>query len=156
MLKILSSIDRIDMVEIVPCGLIMFISPAYGGRSCDKLITSNSGFLDYRNQGNKILADWGFSIHDLLCERKVKLKIPAFTKWRALLCEEDNTSTRRTANLRVHVEWIPCRLKHFSPISQVVPINLKLKLDQILIICAALCNLQDVIHVDTEWYIEKC
>lgn len=154
MLKILSSIDRIDMVAIALCGLIMFIYPAYGGRNCDKFITSNSGFLDYLSQGNKILADWGFSI--LLCERKVKLTIGAFTKWRALLCEEDITSTRRTANLRVHVERIACKLKHFSPISQVVPINLAPKLGQILIICAALCNLQGDIHEDAEWYIEKC
>ncbi|XP_071392573.1 uncharacterized protein [Centroberyx affinis] len=139
------------LVAIAPCGLIMFISPAYGGRSSDKFITSDSGFLEYLRPGDEVLADRGFTIRDLLCERKVKLTIPAFTKRGAQLSEEDTTSTRRIANVRVHVERIICRLKHFRIISQVVPINLAPKIDKILRICASLCNLRgDMIHEDAE------
>ncbi|XP_067249304.1 uncharacterized protein [Chanodichthys erythropterus] len=139
------------LVAIAPCGLIMFISPVYGGRSSDKFITCDSGFLEYLRSGDEVMADRGFTIRDVLSERKVKLTIPAFTKRGAQLSEEDTTSTRRIANVRIHLEWIICILKHFRIISQIVPINLASKLDKILRICAALCNLQgDIIYEDAE------
>ncbi len=139
------------LVAIAPCGLIMFISPAYGGRSSDKFFTSDSGFLEYLRPGDEVLADQGFTIRDLLCERKVNLTIPAYTKRGTQLSEEDTTSTMGIANVRVHVERIICRLKHFRIISQLVPINLAPKIDETLRICAALCNVGgDMIHEDAE------
>ncbi|XP_055067716.2 uncharacterized protein [Misgurnus anguillicaudatus] len=138
------------LVCIAPCGLIMFISPAYGGRCSDKFITANSGFLEYLRPGDEVMADRGFTINDLLYERKVKLVIPAFTKKGMQLSEEDTTNTRRIANVRVHVERVICRLKNFKVLSQTVPINLTPKIDKILRICAALCNLRSDIISDVE------
>ncbi|NP_001103508.1 uncharacterized protein LOC799220 [Danio rerio] len=138
------------LVSIAPCGLIMFISPAYGGRCSDKFITANSGFLEYLRPGDEVMADRGFTISDLLYEKKVKLVIPAFTKKGMQLSEEDTTNTRRIANVRVHVERVICRLKTFKIISQTVPINLTPKIDKILRICAALCNLRSDIISDVE------
>ncbi len=129
------------LVSIAPCGLIMFISPAYGGRCSDKFITANSGFLEYLRPGDEVMADRGFTITDLLYERKVKLVIPAFTKRGVQLSEEDTTNTRRIANVRVHVERVIGQLKNFKILSQTVPINLTPKINHILRICAALCNL---------------
>ncbi|XP_034026129.1 uncharacterized protein si:dkey-56d12.4 [Thalassophryne amazonica] len=137
------------LVVIAPCGLIMFISAAYGGRCSDKFITSDCGFLDYLRPGDVVMADEGFLISDLLHERRVKLIIPAFTKKGMQLSEEDNTHTRRIANVRVHVERVIRRLKNFRILSQTVPINLANKFDQILKICAALSNLRgEIIHED--------
>uniref|UniRef100_A0A9J7X5L4 THAP-type domain-containing protein n=1 Tax=Cyprinus carpio carpio TaxID=630221 RepID=A0A9J7X5L4_CYPCA len=136
------------LVPIAPCGLIMFISPAYGGRCSDKFITANSGFLEYLRPGDEVMADRGFTITDLLYERKVKLIIPAFTKRGMQLSEEDTINTRRIANVRVHVERVICRLKNFKILSQTVPINLTPKIDNILRICAALCNLRSNIISD--------
>ncbi len=138
------------LVSIAPCGLIMFISPAYGGRCSDKFITAKSGFLEYLRPGDEVMADRGFTITDLLYERKVKLVIPAFTKRGMQLSEEDTTNTRRIANVRVHVERVICRLKNFKILSQTVPINLTPKIDKILRICAVLCNLRSDIISDVE------
>ena len=49
-----------------------------GGRCSDKFITQNSGFLEYLRPGDDVMADRGFTIRDLLYERKVNLAIPAF------------------------------------------------------------------------------
>ncbi|KAL7829414.1 hypothetical protein AOLI_G00302990 [Acnodon oligacanthus] len=81
------------LVAIAPCGLIMFISPAYGGRCSDQFIAANYGFLEYLRPDDEVMADRGFVIQDLLYERKVKLILPAFTK-RGMQLSEDTTNTR--------------------------------------------------------------
>ncbi|XP_073688463.1 uncharacterized protein [Garra rufa] len=139
------------LVAIAPCGLIMFISPAYGGRCSDKFITQESGFLDYLQPGDEVMADRGFTIRDLLFEREVNLIMPAFTQKGGQLSDEDVTATRRIANVRIHVERVIRRLKVFKIVSQTVPINMAHKMDKILRVCAALVNMQgDIIHENTE------
>ena len=68
------------LVAIAPCGLIMFISDAYGGTCSDRYITQNSGFLDNLRAGDEVMGDRGFTIRDLLEERGVKLLMPAFIR----------------------------------------------------------------------------
>ena len=46
----------------------------------DKVITQKSGFLKYIQQGDVVMADRGFNIHDDLAIQGAYLKIPAFTK----------------------------------------------------------------------------
>uniref|UniRef100_A0AAR2JPY5 DDE Tnp4 domain-containing protein n=1 Tax=Pygocentrus nattereri TaxID=42514 RepID=A0AAR2JPY5_PYGNA len=127
-------------VVIAPCGLIMFISPAYRGRCNDKFVAANSGFLEYLRPGDEFMTDRGFVIQDLVHERKVKLILPAFTKRGMQLSEEDTTNAKRIANVRAHVEQVTRRLKNFRIISQTVPINLAPKFDKILRVCVALCD----------------
>ncbi len=93
------------LVSIAPCGLIMFISPAYAGRRSNKFITANSGFLEYLRLGDEVMADRGFTFKGPLNERKVML-LPAFTKRDMQLSEEDTTNTRRMANVWVHAEQV--------------------------------------------------
>lgn len=120
----------------------MFVSAAYGGRCSDKFITMDSGILEYLQPGDEVMADRGFTIRDILFERKVNLVILSFTKKGAQLTEEQVTSTRRIANVRIHVERAIRRLKVFKILSQVVPISLVPKVDKILRICSALVNLR--------------
>ncbi len=49
----------------------MFVSAVYGGQCNDKFITMDSGILDYLMPGNEVTADRGFTVKDLLFERKV-------------------------------------------------------------------------------------
>ncbi|XP_045920230.1 uncharacterized protein si:dkey-56d12.4 [Micropterus dolomieu] len=139
------------LVAIAPCGLVMFISPTYGGRCSDKFITQESGFLEYLHPGDEVMADRGSTIRDLLFERRVNLVLPAFIHKGGQLSDEDVTATRRIANVRIHVERVIRRLKVFKIISQTVPINLAHKMDKILRICAAFVNMQgEIIHEDDE------
>ena len=130
------------LIATAPSGLIMYISEAYGGKCSDRHITANSGFLDYLHAGDEVMADRGFTIQDLLDERKVRLVLPAFTRKKSQLTNEQVTRTRRIANVRVHVERAIRRLKVFKILKHTFPINLVPKIDQILTICAALVNLR--------------
>ena len=67
------------LVAIVLYGLVMFVSSVYGGHRSDKFITQDSGILDYLLEDDEVMADSGFTIGDLLSDRKVKLNIPAFS-----------------------------------------------------------------------------
>ena len=60
----------------------MYLSEAWGGRTSDKHLTENSGFLDKITPGDIVMADRGFLIEDSLQCRGAQLNIPAFTKGR--------------------------------------------------------------------------
>jgi hypothetical protein len=61
-------------------------------------------FLNYLLPGDEVMADRGFTIEDFLFPCRVKLDIPAFTKCKPQLSNEDVTTTRRIAHVRIHVE----------------------------------------------------
>lgn len=139
------------LVAFAPSGLITFMSSAFGGRCSDKFITRESGFLDYLEPGDEVMADRGFAIQDLLSERGVNLVTAAFTHKDGQLSDGDVTDTRRIANVCIHVERVIRRLKVFKILSQTVPINLSHKMDKILRVCAALVNMQgEINHEDVE------
>ncbi|KAJ8375535.1 hypothetical protein SKAU_G00061150, partial [Synaphobranchus kaupii] len=58
------------LVAISPSGIIMFISDTYGGKCSDRYITQDSGFLDYLRAGDEVMGDRGFTVRDLLEERR--------------------------------------------------------------------------------------
>ena len=64
------------LVAIAPDGLISFISVSWGGRTTDRYIVQQSGFLDRLDPGDLVLADRGFTIQEDLLFRNAKLVIP--------------------------------------------------------------------------------
>ncbi|KAL1467797.1 hypothetical protein MTO96_041916 [Rhipicephalus appendiculatus] len=86
------------LVAIAPNGLIMYVSHAYGGRASDKFIVRNSGVQEYLIPGDVIMADRGFSLEPYLEAQGIKLNMPAFTKGKGQLSEQEVTSTRRIAS----------------------------------------------------------
>lgn len=129
------------LVAMAPCGLIMFISPVYGARSSDKFIAAHCGILEYLQPGNEVLVDQCFNVSDVFAQRKVRLISPLSHRLASHACSQEDI-----VDLRIHVEQNVFRLRRFKIISQEVPINLAPKLDKILRICAALCNLQSYPH----------
>lgn len=118
----------------------MFVSKLFGGRASDNFITKNSGFVHHLIPGDEILADRGFTIMDIL-PPGVSLALPAFTCGRKELSEHEVTSTRRLANVRIHIERAIRRLKGFKILCNVISGRLQ-SVDEIVTICAGLCNLQ--------------
>ena len=100
------------------------------------------------------MADRGFTIEDFLFPRRVKLDIPAFTKCKPQLSNEDVTTTRRIAHVRIHVERAIRRFKVFNILRGTVPVSSFKNFNDISIVCAALVNLQsDLIrdvHIDAD------
>lgn len=99
--------------------------------------------------GDVILADRGFLIRDSVETLRGHLNKPAFTKGKNQLDPADIESTRKTANVRIHVERIIGLLKRKFKICQgPIPISMLSAsrddlsaFDKILVVCAAFLNL---------------
>ena len=133
-------------MAISPTGAIIFISRCWGGRASNKLITSKSGFLDYLIHGDLILADRGFDITEDLAPQGSTLAIPPFTKGKTQLSQREV----EISSVRIHVEQAIGRIKPYRLLQHTFPILLIKStaetefatIDKILIVCAALSNLQ--------------
>ena len=139
------------LIGITPQGSISFISKGWGGggRTSDKHLTENCGFLNHLLPGDLILADRGFNIAETLGSCSASLKIPAFTKGRSQLSALDVESTRGLAAVRIHVERvIGMTRQKYTMLGSTIPNTLCVAdstglttLDKIVQVASALTNL---------------
>lgn len=141
------------LIGITPQGTISYVSEAWGGRTSDKYLTENCGFLEHLIPGDMVMADRGFTITESVGLKHAKLVIPAFTKGKDQLDPVDVESTRGIANVRIHVERVIGLLRRKytilegtlpaeflfcnsnGPIERQVPL-----IDRIVRVCSALVN----------------
>ena len=142
------------LIGITPQGTVSFVSQARGGRTSDKYLTENCGFLDHLLPGDMVMADRGFTIAESVGLKQAKLVIPAFTKGKSQLDPVDVEKTRGIASVRIHVErvigllrrkytilestlptdFLACNLN--GPPESQIPV-----IDRIARVCSALVNL---------------
>lgn len=137
------------LIGITPQGSISFISRGYGGRVSDKYVMEHCGILRKLLPGDVVLADRGFDIADSVAMTGAQLHIPAFTKGKTQLSAKEVESTRRIANVRIHVERVIGSLKQkYTVLQSTVPIEYLISVDKkpctvdkIATVCCALTNL---------------
>lgn len=136
------------LISCTPQGVISFISKGWGGRTSDKFITENSGYLEYLLPGDTVLADRGFDISDSIAITGARLEIPAFTKGKMQLDAKDIETTRKIASVRIHIERVIGMLRQrYTFLNSIVPIRMLhsenqsvTTLDKIVHVACALCN----------------
>lgn len=138
------------LISVTPQGTVSFISKGYGGRVSDKFITENSGYLAKLLPGDVVLADRGFNVEESIAYMGATLNIPSFTRGKSQLAPEDVESTRRLANVRIHVERIIGAMRQrFKLLSATQPLPTEytrsknggpVLLDCIVRVCCALEN----------------
>ena len=121
-----------------------------GGRTSDKHITQNCGYLDNLSLGDVVLADRGFTIGDSVGLYSAQLKIPAFTRGKPQLHPCEFESTRGLAAVRIHVERVIGLVRNkYTIIQSTIPISLCKtttpgelpSVDKMVRVCCALCNI---------------
>lgn len=95
-----------------------------------------------------VTADRGYTIKDFIFPRRVKFNITAYTKCKPQLSNEDVTTTRRIAHVRIHIERAIRRRKVFNILRGTVPVSSLRNVDEIIIVCAALVKLQSYLIRD--------
>lgn len=130
------------LVGITPKGTFSFVSDLFTGSISDKKIVQDSGFLNYIEYGDDIMADRGFLIRGELALKGATLNIPPFSMGRQM-SNNATTKTRRIARARIHVERAIGRLKNFCILQGVIVLSMKPLYTQIVKVCAMLCNLDN-------------
>lgn len=129
------------LVAITPNGAISYVSPAFGGRATDIFIVKDSGFLNLLEPYDEVMADRGFKIREELMMRMAKLCIPPSKAASMQMLPSDVRKTSSIANVRIYVEEAIGRMRVFHILKHELPIHLLSLADDIVRVCAALCNL---------------
>ncbi|XP_019621910.1 PREDICTED: uncharacterized protein LOC109468106 [Branchiostoma belcheri] len=130
------------LVSITPTGHFNFVSEAWGGRISDKQLTQDSGFLDILERDEVVMADRGFPIAEDVALHHARLLIPPGKRGSHQMTQAEVAKTKDIANLRIFVEQAIRRLKTFRILKYELPISLIPQIDDMITVCAALCNLQ--------------
>ena len=136
------------LVGITPNGVISFVSDAWGGRVSDGQLTEECGILDLLEPGDSVMADKGFTISNLLKDRKCHLNIPPFRGSNEQFSTEDVYRTQEIAQLRIHVERSIGRIKNFHIFDGTLPLSIAPLASKIFQVCSWLTNL-DIPLVDS-------
>ena len=146
------------LIGIAPQGAVIYISKGWGGRTSDKYITENCGFLRNLTPGDQVLADRGFPVAETVGLHGCSLHIPDFTKGQTQLSAQAVERTRSLASVRIHVERVIGAVRQkYTILQSTVPITL-LKcdkecglttLDKIVRVACALTNVcQGIVSKD--------
>jgi len=130
------------LVSITPTGHFSFVSDTWGGRVSDKELTQESGFLTTLCDDEAVMADRGFPIAEDLALHHAHLVMPPGKRGSCQMTTAQVAKTKEIANLRIFVEQAIRRLKTFRILKYELPITLLPQIDDMIIVCAALCNLQ--------------
>ena len=137
------------LIGITPQGSISFVSESWGGRTSDKFLTENCGFLDTLVPGDVVMADRGFTVAESVGMRQARLVIPAFTKGKSQLGPVDVEKTRGIANVRIHVDRVIGLLRRkYTILEGTLPTDFLVSsqnappvIDRFIRVCAVLVNL---------------
>lgn len=133
------------LIGITPTGSVSFLSRSYGGSASDSYITYDSGFLDKIKPGDQILANKGFSGIETGVDNPNNILVINSLPNNGILSQDDLVDTFNVASIRIHIDQLFDRLKRFNILNE-IPSDLLLCIDNVLLMCCALLNLNDLVQ----------
>ncbi|XP_002738809.1 uncharacterized protein LOC100367476 [Saccoglossus kowalevskii] len=134
---------KVGIVGIAPNGAVTYLSDLFEGAASDRNIVIESGFLDKLEPGDLILADRGFTIRDVLFDKKADLNIPPFLHGRDRFTVQEEAETKQIAKVRIHVERAIERLKKYRLFQKTIPLSLAPVVSQMFFVVGCLVNFQE-------------
>ena len=131
------------LVGIAPSGAVIFVNQLYDGSISDKEIVNGSGFLKKKlcSNGDSVMANSAFTIHDKLARIVVSLNIQAFLGGRNYLTKAEVKASQTIASVRIQVERAIQTIKTYSIIRNKIPLALHRSINQIWTVICLLTNL---------------
>lgn len=136
------------LTACTPGGLLVYVSPPYGGRSSDKSMFQQSGIISQLEKNEKIMVDKGFLIDEICAEHGIEIVRPPFLRNQTQFSQADALNTRSIASARIHIERLNQRLKVFQILGSKMPSCLVKKSGHIMTVLSALVNLSAPILSD--------
>ena len=106
-LSVGQTLNIIALVAITRNEMFSYVSPCYGGRASDKFIFNNCAFVSRLNGMTKLWQTGGLMVV------QAGLAIPPSTCGNLTMSSGDACETSKIANIRIYVEDVIGRLKHF-------------------------------------------
>ena len=91
------------------------------------------------------MADRGFLIQEDLLFHFCDLLVPPGARTKGQMTKKKVKKTKEIANLRIHVERTSNRIKRYRILKGTLPITMMQHIDEIVLVCAALCNIKNVL-----------
>ena len=130
------------LIGVAPNSMITFISQAYCGSISDKEICIQSNLFESLEPYCKIMADKGFLISKECAARSIHLIIPPGRRGQTQMVSANVLRTKHIAQLRILVEQVIRRLKTYRILSEELPLNMVSLIDDVIIVCSAVCNMK--------------
>ena len=102
------------LIGVAPSGGMMFCSDAFEGSISDRQIAIDSNFIDNLHPGDVVLADRGFTIHDLCAKKGAIVEIPSFLNGRPGLEKDENLKGKLLSKARSHIERYNQHIKQYK------------------------------------------
>ena len=99
-----------------------------------------SGFLDFIDEGDLILADRGFPIDHLLVEKGARLLMPSMLHGKSAMTIHEESLTKVIAKSRIHIERWNRRLKHYQFLKGPLSYDKRPLISQAVYVCSCLAN----------------
>ncbi|XP_046570173.1 uncharacterized protein LOC124278515 isoform X2 [Haliotis rubra] len=128
------------VTAVAPNGALTYCTSLYPGSTSDVAIVSHSNMLSSFKPGDLILADKGFTIHEML-PPGVSLNIPPFLSGKSVFTKEEGKMCYKIARARIHVERANERIKNFDILNHIPAIYRPIS-SKIFQVCCFLINLQ--------------
>ena len=103
-------------------------------------ITKLSGFLDFIEPVEDVMADKGFTIRKLLVEKDVTLNIPSFLSSKGRFTGKEIQDRELIGCLRIHVERMNKRIKENHLFDSAVPMSLAGSINQLWTVACLIAN----------------
>lgn len=94
------------------------------------------------------MADKGFNLFDECAARCLYFLVPPGRRGASQMTPAEVSKTSSIAKVRILVDQVIRRLKTFRILATELPISMLGHVDDILIVCSALCNFKDPIYTD--------
>lgn len=104
--------------------MINYVSKGWGGRTRDKYITVNSGFLKLIEPYDKVLADRAFLVTGELLLLNAELLIPPGRRGAFQFTKQEVVKTKQIANRRIYIEQAIRRMKYFRILKNEISLTL--------------------------------
>ena len=90
------------------------------------------------------MADRGFQIQEDLLLHFCNLQVPPGARTKSQMTKKVQ-KTKETTNLRIHVERAINRIKNYRILKGTLPITMMQHVDEIVLVCAAFFNINNVL-----------
>lgn len=133
------------LVGSTPGGLLSYCSEGYGGSTSDRQMIERSKLMSLCDEGDSIMADRGFNVHDLFATKNVGINIPTYLRGNAQLPCLALEHDRKIASQRVHIERLIGLTKTFKILKTDLNAFYVPLASKIFYICVMLCNFRECI-----------